>query len=631
MCGICGARTHGQNRPTLIARMLGQLQHRGPDDEGQWHGETVSLGHRRLSIMDLSPAGHQPIVSEDGRLIATVNGEIYNYPALRAELEARGARFMSNSDSEVVIHAYREYGADAFHRFDGMFALGLYDVAADALFVARDRLGIKPLYYLEDQESGNFLFASEIKALLAAAGRSRWRIDPVGLSQYLRFQNLLGDRTLFAGVSLLKPGNFARVSAGGVEITEYWRPKILDNQCGSTFGETVSEFDAVLAASVRRHLMSDVPVASYLSSGFDSTMVAAKAAETLSDPPIAFTGQFAIGGWYDEVAGARIVANHIGIPLNEVDIKPDELERSLDDLIYHLDEPRMGSGAFSQYVVAAAAAREFKVILTGHGGDELFSGYPIFKLAGLLDADRSTVFIELLKSIKPSEVPRLAYFMLRRLMGGASSSVLPLLFSDSRLRRALTDPAYEAVRDHGQFSEIEQITERAKSEYEKVFLTYMTVYLPGLLVVEDKISMAHSLEARTPFLGNAVVDFSSTISPRTKLNSGELKSVVKAAAQNVLPRELFSLPKRGFPTPLSHWLRGPLRSWLLKRLGAPDRPITRLFRSGHLEREISRYLNSPFTRVPALDEIETQRVWMLLCLDSWLQGVEARLGVRLEL
>jgi len=631
MCGICGARTRGQNRPTLIARMLGQLQHRGPDDEGQWHGETVSLGHRRLSIMDLSPAGHQPIVSEDGRLIATVNGEIYNYPALRAELEARGAKFMSNSDSEVVIHAYRAYGTDAFHRFDGMFALGLYDLESDTLFVARDRLGIKPLYFLKDQESGDFLFASEIKALVAATARSNWRIDPVGLSQYLRFQNLLGDRTLFAGVSLLKPGHFAKVSSGGVEITEYWRPTISDNQCGSTFGETVSQFDTVLAASVRSHLMSDVPVASYLSSGFDSTMVAAKAADIMAHPPSAFTGQFAIGGWYDEAAGARLVADHTGIPLNEVDIKPEELERSLDDLIFHLDQPRMGSGAFSQYVVAAAAARDFKVILTGHGGDELFSGYPVFKLAGLLDADRRGVFFNLLKSIKPSEVPRLVYFMLRRMGGRTSSSVLPLLFSDDRQRRALTGASYEAVRQHDRFAEIEQISERAKSEYEKVFLTYMTIYLPGLLVVEDKISMAHSLEARTPFLGNALVDFSSSVSPQVKLNGGELKSVVKAAARGVLPHELFSLPKRGFPTPLSHWLRGPLRYWLLNRLCAPDRPITRLFRAGYLEREVSGYLGSALRTVPALDEIRTQRVWMMLCLDSWLHGVEARLGIRLEL
>ncbi len=631
MCGICGVVDPHGNAAAATARMLAQMHHRGPDDEGTWSHGQVSFGHRRLAILDLSPAGHQPMVSKDGTLALVANGEIYNYPDLRRELEERGAAFSSDCDSEVLLHAYRAYGKDAFEGLNGMFAFALYDTAAERLILVRDRRGIKPVYFFHDPETGRFFFASEIKAILAAVGRGRWSIDPEGLSQYLRFENLIGGRSLFAGIRILEPGRFLQLDREGLRIDAFSQVALPQGTPVSSFPDAVDRFGDTFEASVKRHLMSDVPVASYLSSGFDSTLVTSGAARLLPEPPLAFNGFFAEGGWYDETSGARLVAEHVGTPLNEVPISADDFIECFDDLVFALDEPRMGTGAFSQYVVARAAARERKVILTGHGGDELFSGYPVFKMAALSATGGVSNLLSLLGSLRPAEIPHIAYFMLRRLLPGGGSTHLPLLFSDKGLRQALTPQAHEAVSTHPSFAEVEAISEGSGSDYERILKTYLSIYLPGLLVVEDKISMAHSLEARTPFLDNEMVDLSLSISPETKLHNGALKAIIKEAARDRLPAALFALPKRGFPTPLSHWLRGPLADWCKDRLLGQESPLHRIVTPGVLRSEVDRYLTSGRRHVRPLDEIPTHRMWMLLSLESWLRQAEERLGVTVEL
>ena len=632
MCGICGSVGVPDARER-VRGMLAHLVHRGPDGEGLWNDDKVAFGHRRLSIVDLTDAGRQPMLTADGTLVTVVNGEIYNYPDLRAELELLGARFASNSDSEVVLHCYRAWGLDGLKRLSGMFAFALYDRPLRRLVIARDRLGIKPVYYLQDAKRGTLAFASEIKALVVASGRRNWTIDAQGLGQFLTYQNMLGDRTLFAGIRLLAPGTCLVHENGEATVTEFRGTALPKTSTSMNFAAAVSAFRDTFGASVRRHLMSDVPIACYLSSGFDSTMVASGAARYLDAPPKAFTGTFSGGNWYDEATGAELVAERIGTELTRVCIGASDFEARLDDVVYALDEPRMGIGAFSQYMVANTAAQHGKVILTGHGGDELFSGYPVFKLA-LLEQQikrRDAAIFGTARSIRGSELPHLAYFSRQGMLGGEAGHFLPVLFPRAMQGSILLPQVAEALQAARDDHVLTAIHDTSNSAYERIMRVYLSVYLPGLLVVEDKISMAHSLEARTPLLDDAVVDLSLSLEQAVKLDGGQLKAIVKAAAKDVLPDKLFSMPKRGFPTPLAHWLRGSLSAWMTQRISAPQSPLRRLFRGDFLDRVGHGYVSSWRQRLRPLDEVQTHRMWMLLCLESWMRQFEERHDIRLEL
>jgi asparagine synthase (glutamine-hydrolysing) len=605
--------------------MLPLLAHRGPDAAGTWNSGDITLGHRRLAINDLSPAGNQPMLAYEAQLALVVNGEIYNYAPLRRELEAAGAVFRSNSDSEVILHAYRQFGAKAFERLNGMFAFALFDVAAQRLFLVRDRIGIKPVYHYSDPQSGALLFASEIKGILAAAGRTSWPINAQALRQYLGRQNLAGDASLFAGIGLLEPGSMLIDDAAGTRVERYWKA-VVPAANARSFSADAAEFSLLFGQSVERHLLSDVPVASYMSAGFDSTLVASRAASLAPQPPTAYTGTFGEGGWYDELSGARLAAGHIGAPIVPVMIGADDMIRHFDDLIRALDEPRMGLGAISQFMVAKAAGCSHKVILSGHGGDELFSGYPVFKAAALVTQNTLAGRLRILRSVRLSEVPPLVYFLGRQVLGGGKFAVLPRLFSPNALKRALSPGAAAVLGGNDDTGDTAH-----GSLYERLLLTYINSYLPGLLVVEDKVSMAHALETRTPLLDNELVDFALRTGPENKLHGEQLKAIIKNEARTWLPPEFLSFPKRGFPTPLAKWLRGPLRSWAEARITAPDSALTLIFRHDFLKQTFARYQSSWLRHLRPLDDIQTQRMWMLLSLESWLRQTREVHGVNLEL
>lgn len=624
MCGICGAR-RGAAPEAAVRAMLPLLAHRGPDASGIWTSGDTTLGHRRLAINDLSPAGNQPMLTHDSELALVVNGEIYNYGVLRSELAAQGAIFRSNSDSEVILHAYRKFGLGAFEHLNGMFALALFDARAKRLILVRDRMGIKPVYYHQDPQSGAILFASEIKSILAATGRKRWQIDGLGLRQYLSRQNLTGDRTLFAGIRLLEPGSMLIDDADGMRVERYWQATIPPAQPRS-FAQDTDEFSTVFRQAVERHLMSDVPVASYMSAGFDSTLVASRAASLAPDPPMAFTGTFNETGWFDELSGATLAASHIGAPIVPVPIVANDMIEHFDALIYALDEPRMGLGAISQFMVAKAASKTHKVILSGHGGDELFSGYPVFKLAAILTQHSLMARVRILLSVRVSEVPHLVYFLGRHLVAKSGNAFMPLLFGPRLLKNALTSDA-SALIAHDQSLD----KPRHGNLQMQLLLTYINVYLPGLLVVEDKISMAHALETRTPFLDNELIDFALRTSAANKLHGGQLKAIIKNEAKTFLPPEFLSFPKRGFPTPLARWLRGPLKTWAEKRITAPDSALTMIFAHAYLVRTFARYQSSWRRHVRPLDDIQTHRMWMFLSLESWLRQTKEVQGIRLDL
>lgn len=627
MCGICGIHGGGPSQAAVEA-MLDVMRRRGPDGAGTWAAPGITLGHRRLAIVDLSERGRQPMVAADASVAISVNGEIYNYPELRAELEAGGAAFQSDCDSEAVIHGWRRWGVESFSRYNGMFAFALWDASTQALYLVRDRLGIKPLYYWRD--GGRTFFASDAQAILAASRRSDWTISVAGLAQYLAYENRFGAETMFEGVRLVLPGHYLRIDSGGVSEHSYARIAPSGTPVRD-FPSAVEGFRTGFRAALRRHLMSDVPVASYLSAGFDSSMVALVAAEELGNgDPATFTGTFREGGWYNEADGAALVARRRGLTNTKVEIGAESFRDAFDDMVFALEEPRMGTGALPQYLVAKKVAETHKLILTGHGGDELFSGYPVFKYALLsrLARDDFSAFLRLLGRVRFSEWPHVAYFALSALFGRREKPFLPRLFSPAERERALR-PAFRAPADSSAQADAAFAPAEGGETYRALLAQYFRDYLPGLLIVEDKISMAHGLESRTPFLDNELVAFALSVDETVKLDGGRLKAITREAARGVLPDELFALPKRGFPNPLSKWLRGELRGWMRERLTGPDTALAELFDRGFLERTVASYLGSWRRFARPLDEIATHRIWMLLCLESWLRQTRERLGVRL--
>ncbi|SLN22955.1 Asparagine synthetase [glutamine-hydrolyzing] 1 [Oceanibacterium hippocampi] len=611
----------------MLARMLSAMVHRGPDNEGIWQAPGIALGHRRLSIVDLSPAGNQPMRNDDGDTILVCNGEIYNAPALAERQRARGARFHSRSDNEVLLHGYRQEGLAAFPTVNGMFAAAIWDTERRRLVLARDRLGIKPLYVREHK--GLVLFASEIKAILAAMPEDL-TIDPTGLGQYLAFENCFEGRGLLAGIEMVQPGEIRVFDAdGGRQRTRFWSLAFAGEPDAGAVAATdeglADRFVREAGGAVHRHLMSDVPVAAYLSAGFDSTTVAHFAAG--EGPLRTFTGSFGAGGWYDEAGGAAEVAAAIGSRHETVTIDAGDFAAHFDAVVAALDEPRMGPGAFSQYVVARRAASDVKVILTGHGGDEFFSGYPVFKIAELKRrmTRNPLAAAALLASFRASEWPHLGYFLLRSLAGGETRHGLPVLFDKAARRRLM------GGEDPGEAPDaaLARMTAGEDDPYRRLMAIYVGAYLPGLFMVEDKISMAHSLESRTPLCDNDLVDFALSIAPDRKLAGGVLKAIPKRAMRGRLPEGLYRMPKRGFPTPLARWFRGELRSFVEARLLDPEAPVRRLLAAPAVDALTRRYLAPREPRHRILDELPTRRIWALLSLDSWLRGLEGSYGIRL--
>lgn len=623
MCSICGIiGINGPNNNTRLGGMLQNMSHRGPDGTGRWSNQSVSFGHGRLAINDISDAGNQPMHLSPG-IHCIVNGEVYNYPQLRKDLEDKyGVRFNSDCDSEIVLHGYAKYGEEFFKLLNGMFAFALYDEKKQKVFLVRDRLGIKPIYYTN--YNNEFIFASEIKGIFGAIDTNSWTINAQALSEYLTYQTALGSLTLFQHIYILEPGHILTIDLTKdveFELKKFWESKSEPND-DISFDDSVKQYKKILTGSVERHLLSDVPVASYLSAGFDSASVYAQAALINKPPMSSYTGWFNIGkeGWYDETGPARKVVDKVQGHHNSVNISYADFIDNLDNIVDALDEPKMGMGAFSQYMIAKVAAQNFKVILTGHGGDELFSGYPVFKLA------QKRAFL----SAKASEIPHLAYYSLSNMRSAVHSEFgryLPVLWSMEDQKK-LFNKNLDFVCPWKSLSKIQT---KCHSKIEQVFQIYLNAYLPNLLVVEDKISMAHQLESRTPLLDNQMLDFSLKIPHSVKLHQNELKAIIKAGASDLLPSDYYSQPKRGFPTPLRLWLRGPLNQYMNERILGPDSRLSRLFDQETLYSFIHRYNNSVRKFARPLDEIQTHRVWQMLCLDAWLRVWEEKYGITLKL
>ncbi len=562
MCGIAGiASFKGKVIPAgLINSMIQSIRHRGPDGEGFYINRNIQLGHCRLSIIDIN-CGSQPMYNEDRSVVVVQNGEIYNFVELKSDLTQKGHRFKTKSDTEVIIHGYEEYGVDFIVKLNGMFAFALYDIRSNKLILARDRLGVKPLYYFLNDTT--FAFASEIKALLEIDGIKR-EMNPSAAAQYLRFQNVLNDETFFKNIYKLKPGNFALLSSEGEFLQKpFWR--IAFNYGGrGGYDDYLSEYGEVFKNAVKRHLIGDVEVGCYLSGGFDSSSVS-YFASTLSDNRIkSFTGAFSDGQYYDERSLAGLVSGRLGLDPYEIVISAKDLEDNLQKIIYHLDEPIASSGNFAQYFTSGLVSKHIKVVLTGHGGDELFAGYHVYKSALFKSRCLNPLFaLSFLKTLKKDELARFLYFLLYPVVSPDLKYGIHVLLTRGRMHGMLSPDFSRQVNSFDGRDIIEDTLRGLKlNGTDRLLFLYLSLYLPNLLLVEDKVGMAHSIEARTPILDNEMVDFALKTPIGIKMHNNELKSLTKDLMRDKLPQELYNAPKRGFPTPIVKWFRGDLSGYV---------------------------------------------------------------------
>jgi asparagine synthase (glutamine-hydrolysing) len=567
MCGICGVfRLDGQPvSAKTVARMSATLQHRGPDDHGVWTDGPLGLGHQRLAIIDLTPTGHQPMSDATGDVLIVYNGELYNHQSLRAELETVGYRFRSRSDTETVIHAYKEWGVACLDRFNGMFAFAIVDRHLQRLFLARDRFGVKPLYYYFD--GTKFLFASEIKAILAYPGVHR-AVCYAALNEYFTFQNILDDLTLFDGIKLLPAGHYLTLDlAQGAKpvLCQYWDFTFADTPEPLSLEDAAEELYRLFVQAVTRQLMSDVPLACYLSGGMDSGSITSVARQRLGRL-MTFTGGFDLSSasglemGFDERAHSEVLSNLLKTEHYEMVMHAGDMEHVMPELIWHLEDLRVGQ-CYPNYYVARLASKFVKVVLSGAGGDELLGGYP-------------WRYYRSLNGNGASDYYRSYYNSWQRLVPDEEKSAL---FNSATYRAMNGHTTFDVFR--GVFRGASLSLETHEDCINASLYFELKTFLHGLLVVEDKVSMAHSLETRVPFLDNDLVDFVYRLPPRYKLRNLEWaaqtvdedepgkrlryqlqtqdgKLILRRAMQHLIPADITERAKQGFSAPDASWFRG---------------------------------------------------------------------------
>jgi asparagine synthase (glutamine-hydrolysing) len=574
MCGICGFV--GVQEDGLLQRMTDALRHRGPDGSGYFHVDDVGLGHRRLSIIDVE-GGQQPLQNEDGSLILIQNGEIYNHHDLRADLEARGHRFRTRSDSEVILHLYEEYGVNALQKVHGMWAFALFDRPRRRLLIARDRLGIKPLYYL--QAGGQFLFASEIKALLRFGG---WQptIDPLAIHDYLALRYVPGPGGLFREVRKLPAAHYAFVEDGRVTLTRYWTPEAAVGLARRDDASYVEEFAERFERSITRRLMSEVPLGAYLSAGLDSSTIVAAMARQTSQPVRTFTVGFDFE--HDELAHAAETARRLGCLHTEIACRAADVAL-LPEIVWHLDEPVGDPIVIPMFQLARRAKQDVTVVLTGEGADETLGGYLFHKalLAGGLFAKlpaalRNGVVLPVLRLTPPS-VLNLAFqypaalgsrgkLKLLDFLSLAGAGHLPEMYRhlislfDARDTDGLYTPEFKAQvarADGGR--RLPAPGDSADAYLTRILALQFESWLPeDILTKQDKMSMAHGLEARVPFLDHELVEFTLGLPPSMKIRRGISKFILRRYARRLLPAATARRRKMPFYVPAERYLGEPV-------------------------------------------------------------------------
>lgn len=625
MCGIAGIfNLNGEPvAHAVLRKMTDAIAHRGPDGEGFYTDSFIGLGHRRLAILDLSAAGHQPMASADGQLCIAYNGEVYNYRELRAELEGLGHAFKSRTDTEVVLHAYAEWGEGSVKRFNGMFAFAIWDRNRQELFLARDRYGVKPLYYT--LRGNAFLFGSEIKAMLAHPS-CRAQMDKEALVEYLTFQNFFTDRTFFTGVRILPAGCWMRLPLG--KVTEpvahkYWdfdfrEPvKVLDER------ECVEETERLIKQAVERQLVSDVELGTYLSGGMDSGIVTSIAARKM--PYIkTFTCGFDLHSasglelGFDERSKAEAMSYLFRTEHYEMVLKAGDMERILPRLAWHLEEPRVGQ-SYPNFYASQLASKFVKVVLAGTGSDELFGGYPwrYFRMAS------QSSFEDYSKSYYQ--------YWQRLIQKGQVEDVFRPIWKD--VSHVDTSGIFGSV-----LGQVSPQPSRAEDYVNASLYFEAKTFLHGLLVVEDKLSMANGLESRVPFLDNDLVDFAMRMPVRYKLENlreavrinenepgsskgpytetnKEGKLILRKMAGGYIPDSIINAQKQGFSAPDASWFKGESLDYVRRRLFGPSARIYDYLDRNSVQALVSEHLEGKQNR--------RLLIWSLLSIEEWFSRFDA--------
>lgn len=618
MCGLAGLYDPSGATPeaAVLAAAARAIRHRGPDDEGFHLEPGVGLAFRRLAIVDVE-TGHQPLSNEDGTVWIAFNGEIYNHAEVRRELEARGHRYRTHSDTETIVHGYEEWGPDVLHRLSGMFAFAIWDRTNRRLFVARDHVGIKPLYWTRLGE--RVAFASEIKSLLAIPGAPRApRLD--ALVQHLTLRYAAAPATTFEGIEKLPPGHSMTLDARGLRIERWWRttwePK---EELGDE--DALAEVERRLDTSVASHLMSDVPLGALLSGGVDSSLVVALMSRRLSRPAQTFSVGFDAPGPYSELPFARRVAEHCRTDHQEIVVGAEDLARELPQLVWHQDEPMSEPAAIPTYLVTQLARRSVTVVLTGEGGDELFAGYPKYAvepwartLAHLPAFARDPLLDHGIDRLpfrfrKLQVVGRSARF---RAEGDRLAAWFAGFVGEERAR--LLGPALRphAAAGTRPFHDALAASEATRPLDRMLDVDVRTWLADDLLMKMDKMSMAASVEARVPLLDPALIAWAARLPERHKVRGLEGKVLLKRLARKLLPVEVVDRPKVGFTVPLSPWFRGPLRPLLEDTLLSPTCLGRGYLEPGTVRRYVADHVGGQRDR--------SRELWTLLTLELWLRA-----------
>ncbi|NOT34458.1 MAG: asparagine synthase (glutamine-hydrolyzing) [Candidatus Eisenbacteria bacterium] len=617
MCGIAGVFHYRSDAPAdrgLLQRQALAMRHRGPDDSDVWIDGPVGLAHRRLAIVDLSPGGHQPMPNEDESLWVTYNGELYEWPEIRSTLAARGHRFRGSSDTEALLHLYEEHGDELLHHLRGMFAFGLFDRNRRRLLIARDRLGIKPLYWHDDGQ--RLVFASELKALLLDPSVPR-DLDAQAIAEYLTFQYIPSPRTPWRGVFKLPPAHRLICDANGPRVERYWSLPIEPDR-GHSAEYYRERLRALLSEAVRLRLVADVPLGAFLSGGIDSSAVVALMQQAVGSPVKTFSIGFEGFPGGDELEHARRVARHIGTDHQEYVVRPDAAE-VLPRLLWQCDEPFADASIIPTYYVSEMARRSVTVALSGDGGDEAYGGYVTYPWARSLAA-LDDIPLPLRRALERGTRGWPPGSSLRRKLRRLALSVgdrhleAMSFFPPEELNRVLSREFTSGLAGHDPYAAHRLKHAAAAAAVGDLpallNLDTQTYMVDDVLHKVDRASMLTSLEVRVPLLDHKVMEFVAGIPFEYKLRGDTTKWILREAVRDLLPPEILARGKQGFGVPLGHWLKGDLGD-LARELLLDSRSSRR----GWFEaREVERLL-----RGPGEDERRDRKVWALLCLELWAQ------------
>ena len=623
MCGIVGFtsfKEHKIDARDTIEKMNRAIQHRGPDDQGVYIDHYAALGNRRLSIIDLN-SGNQPIHNENRTLWIVFNGEIYNFPELRSELLKKGHELRTQTDTEVILHLYEEYGADCVKKLNGMFAFAIWHVNERTLFLARDRIGIKPLHYMEYAEG--LIFASEIKALLQHPLVER-RLDFEGLSKYLTYEYIPAPHSIFKGVNKLKPGQWLLHSEQSTQIRQYWDIPFEETDIANKREEEhAKELLVRLQESVRNHLLSDVPVGVLLSGGLDSSTISLLAAQAAPGQIQSFSIGFEEPS-FDETRYAQKVARLLGTQHHHQVFNSQKMLAVVPAVIRILDEPLADASIIPTYLLAQMTAQRVKVALGGDGADELFAGYPTYqahKLAAYYAAlpYKLRDLINRLATRLPVSHRNISFdFKVKQFLRGmgASSEIRFFLwrgaFLEHEKQQIFSEDTKNALVDSNPFEDVLQYVRESKllKDFERLLYLSLKLYLQDdILVKVDRASMANSLEVRVPYLDHTFVEYAAGLPSQYKLRGLTTKYLLKQATKDLLPQEIVQRKKKGFGVPLSQWFNGELKAMLLSYLNEERIKPAGIFHYPYIKRLLDEHFSCQWDH--------RKQLWSLLVFEMW--------------